>query len=286
MESQKRHRCPKCGYDYEPWIEICPDCGVLVENVASEAQFKLVKGTLDPNEDPRWTVVTNVPNAIIGNLIKSQLEDAGIPVVMQRSPSADIAQFSHNDYVPHDLRVPFHMLEEARRLLDSGPDTSPGAPYWGSDMDDEEEGESTGSPPFTSLSGPPSNVPEGWTMLPTERDVRARQWYQRGHGEAHREEADQSWYWSDSAEADSNRSRKAPRGVAASEQESRSDDDPLEADKIRFSQPYEREYYDETSGGQSKWVRIFYGILLLAISLPFLFQLLQQIASFFSFDTR
>src|SRR5205823_6407355 len=119
MDSPKIHRCPQCGYEYEPWVEICPDCGVLIETVDSGTPHKSGAGRLDPNEDPRWTVVTNVPNSIIGSLIKSQLEDAGIPVVMQRSPSADIAQFSHNDYVPHDLRVPFNLLEEARSLLDS-----------------------------------------------------------------------------------------------------------------------------------------------------------------------
>jgi hypothetical protein len=241
--------------------------------------LKRGKGTLDPDEDPRWTVVTNVPNAIIGNLIKNQLEDAGIPVLMQRSPSADIAQFSYNDYVPQDLRVPFHMMEDARRLLDSRPDRSVGAPYWGSDLDDEDdqdEDEDTGLP-FTSFEGSSGNTPEGWTILPTERDARARDHFRRTHGDS------EGWYRSDSAAGAEGRPQSRT-GATHTEGQYEFDEEPLEADKIRFSQPYEREYYDETYGGQSKWIRIFYGILLLAISLPFLFQLLQQIAAFFSFD--
>jgi hypothetical protein len=47
-------------------------------------------------------------------------------------------------------------------------------------------------------------------------------------------------------------------------------------------QRVERSDYDEEGwSGRPRWVRIFYGILLLAISLPFLFQLLEQLFSFF-----
>ncbi len=194
MEPRARRICPQCGYEYEPWIEICPDCGVLVETVSGDQTGKSAKGRLDPDDDPRWTVVTNVPNAIIGNLIKSQLEDAGIPVFMQRSPSADIAFFSHNDYVPHDLRVPFSMVEDARRILNSSPDRSQGAPYWGSDLDDEDEDESGDEedrPSLTSFGGSGSNMPEGWTMLPTERDLRAGRHYYSTHGDT------EGWYRSD-----------------------------------------------------------------------------------------
>jgi len=238
------------------------------------------KGKFGFDEDPHWTVVTNVPNAIIGNFIKSQLEDAGIPVLMQRSPSADIAQFSYNDYVPQDLRVPYNMVEDARRLLESRPDRSAGAPYWGSDLDDEGDDEEQDTElPFTSFGGSSGNLPEGWTMLPTERDARARDQYRRSHGDS------ESWYWSDSA-AGRGGSAQSQTDSTPDEGEYDFDEEPQEVDKIHFSQPYEREYYDEAYGNsdRQKWIRIFYGILLLAISLPFLFQLLQQIAAFFNFN--
>jgi hypothetical protein len=279
MEPRTRRICPQCGYEYESWIEICPDCGVLVETVSADQIVKSAKGRLDPDDDPRWTVVTNVPNAIIGNLIKSQLEDAGIPVFMQRSPSADIAFFSHNDYVPHDLRVPLSMVEDARRILDSSPDRSQGAPYWGSDLDDEDEDESGDEedrPSLTSFGGSGSIMPEGWTMLPTERDLHAGRHYYSTHGDA------EGWYRSDAIGE-----RPFGRGgTAAEEPDYDFDEEPLESDKIRFSQPYQREYYDEAYGSpdRSKWIRVIYGILLLIISLPFLLQLMQQIASFLTFS--
>ena len=167
---------------------------MLVQNVAAGDGRKSGLGGFDPDEDPRWTVVTNVPNAIIGNLIKSQLEDAGIPVFMQRSPSADIAFFSHNDYVPHDLRVPFKMVEDARRLLDSGPDHSPGAPYRGTEFGyEDEDWAETEQPPYTPLGGPPSNLPEGWTLLPTERDLHAGRHYRPAHSDA------EGWYRPDTS---------------------------------------------------------------------------------------
>ena len=53
MDSPKIHRCPQCGYEYEPWVEICPDCGVLIETVDSGTPHKSGAGRLDPNEDPR-----------------------------------------------------------------------------------------------------------------------------------------------------------------------------------------------------------------------------------------
>jgi hypothetical protein len=278
MEPHATHRCPQCGYEYEPWIEICPDCGVLIETIEDGAASRGGRKSFGPDEDPHWTVVTNVPNAIIGNLIKSQLEDAGIPVLMQRSPSADIAQFSYNDYVPQDLRVPLHLVEDARRLLDSHPDPAVGAPYWYDDAD-EGDGDGEEGQPFSTYGTTGGDVPEGWTMLPTERDSRTRDQFRRAHGSV------EGWYWSDSAAEAGVRSR-VRSGAANAQDEYDFDEEPLEADKIRFSQPYEREYYDEAYGGSgpSKWIRIFYGILLLAISLPFLFQLLQQIAAFFNFS--
>src|SRR5206468_447316 len=81
----------------------------------------VVKGKLEADKDPRWTIVTNVPNAIIGTFIKSQLEDSGIPVLMFRSRSVDIAEFSHNDFVPQDLLVPMEHLRDARLLINSAP---------------------------------------------------------------------------------------------------------------------------------------------------------------------
>src|SRR6476620_3542527 len=164
-EQEQTKRCPSCGYEYEMWADTCPDCGTTLE---TRPKLELIKGKLDPKTDPRWTIVTNVPNAIIGNFIKSMLEDAGIPVLMFRSRSADIAEFSHNDFVPHDLLVPLHRFREARRLIDSAPGNDYGPRLRDvSAEEDEDEIEGDMPPGGETPETGPDNLPEGWTMLPT-----------------------------------------------------------------------------------------------------------------------
>jgi hypothetical protein len=281
------HYCPNCGYEYESWIEICPDCGVLVKpRQEKDAPSDLAsgKGELGTDEDPHWTVVTNMPNAIIGGLIKSQLEDAGIPVLMMRAPSAAIAEFSGNDYVPHVLLVPRSKVVEARTLIDSRPDNSfddfslgnespsDALDDWysdsepASDVSDLRRLWDTGS---TIDPEPERIVPDGWTLLPTESDVRNRTEQQRARQDT------QSWYWQGS------------RAPAAQPPE---DVPVIEESPYSRNRPRARSYEDDLAEynrddaqwtGPSKWIRIFYGILLLALSLPFIFQLFSELTNIF-----
>jgi Putative prokaryotic signal transducing protein len=296
--------CPNCGYEYEAWVEICPDCGVLIETVEERRRLEGVRAALDefgPDDDPHWTVVSNVPNAIIGSLLKSQLEDAGIPVFMRRAQSADIAQFSGNDFVPQDLLVPESREDEARRLLDSTPDTGVGAPYWGSgyggsdsyDAWDEEVDESRereledlrglwhASPEHPEESQGLAGLPEGWTLLPTERDVRARAHHQRTHGEGEPGPGAGDRGSGIRGQGLGGGEQGEAYTVDSSQWQSRSGYE-YERPSLPKLQRVERSDYDEEGwSGSPRWVRIFYGILLLAISLPFLFQLLEQLFSFF-----
>jgi hypothetical protein len=255
-------------------VDTCPDCGASLEE---RPKLELIKGKLDTNTNPRWTAVTNVPNAIIGNFIKGQLEDAGIPVLMFRARSADIAEFSHNDFVPQDLMVPLDRFREARRLIDSAPGNNYGSRLFdvsaedGEDIALEDEG-------LAGAEGEPGadagNVPERWNMLPTEADLQSFQEVRRTHGEALR-----GWYWSDDRQA-SARQPDAPYDE---------EDDPL------YNQEYEPEYddlvqrpapnpygtrgYAQTWTRPSKWVKLMYGILLGVMSLPFILQVLHEIWS-------
>jgi hypothetical protein len=296
MSANRRHQCPECGYEYEPWVEICPDCGVLVEDVV-DAEGQRKGALLGRDEDPHWKVVTNVPNAIIGSLLKSQLEDAGIPVLMRRSASADIAQFSGNDFVPQDLLVPENKMSEARSLLDSGSDISPGPPYWGggyeSGEDDEWEDEAEVDSKEKALeqlrrlwnadSHPESSaersLPDGWMMLPTERDVRARTQHQRTHGE-------EGWKWQDHGQAPGQEasSFEGPYPVDRSQWQAKTGYEYAKsspAPKLQRIDASDYEVENWGTGGTPRWVRLFYGILLTALSLPFIFQLLQQLSSIF-----
>ncbi len=260
MASPQTNFCPKCGYEYQPWVEVCPDCGAALKK--TEPRLKMIKGELDPEKDPRWTVVTNVPNAIIGNFIKSQIEDAGIPVLMMRATSADIAEFSHNDFVPQVLMVPLHLVREARRLVDAPPGDQYGAHFPAEYGEFEEEGnEQPDNEQADELSH--GNLPPGWSMLPTEADFQARQNVKRSEGVP-----DKGWYWSDERPLYEQKPEPNPAGAW--------DDDPYDSGYAPTGDDYgpypSRGYY-----GQARWIRLVYAVLLLVLSLPFLLTILGQI---------
>lgn len=260
MRPQNRHICPTCGYEYESWVRVCPDCDTPTEWRPPE--LRVIKGMSQigsDDADPQWTVAGNVPNAIIGNLIKSQLEDAGVPVLLMRSPSADIAEFSHNDFVPHDLRVPRHLVSQARALIDSPPSSDFDSQDW-DDLDQEQE---VGPSPEGEVRRSHS-LPDGWNLLTTDP-------LEKDRLENSAEGAPDGWYWSDKAQDEAEGAGKnqpqlfAPRASnpapAYGRYEYGSRDD---------FQDYRPPYT------QPKWIRWVYAILLLAMSLPFILQLLEQ----------
>jgi hypothetical protein len=140
--------------------------------------------------------------------------------------------------------------------------------------EDEEELDEADSPADEATESGGRDLPDGWTMLPTEADVRSLQEVRRTHGDALR-----GWYWSDDREAGAQR---------------QSDDfydeeyDPYEQDyeperddllQRRAPNPYGTRGYAEDWSRPSRWIKLMYGILLMIMSLPFIIQLLQEIWS-------
>ena len=288
MNAEEPRRCPGCGYEYEPWVETCPDCGLPVQTPPpfNRSASGSEHGFFSPDEDPRWTVVFNAPDAMIANVLKSQLEDAGIPVLVQRS----FAHFSASDYVPHELRVPARLLDIARQVLDSMPDYPDYVPSdeW-PDRDDADTDADAGEareeqwedrPP----AWPPSpSPPAGWFPLPAEQDEQAGHGFKRSRGEHA-----PGQYWSDER-LRSYRREYDPYGGYGSVgnlPDVPYDDVPYEwGDHAGYS-PHHRQwpesedadaYEDDRWGRSAGWIGVVYGILLLAVSLPFILQLLQQI---------
>jgi hypothetical protein len=253
MEAEVVRRCPQCGYEYESWVEICPDCGVAVETVERPPT---VPGLLDPDEDPHWTIVMNAPNAIIGNFLMSQLKDAGIPVLMQRAQSADIAQFTGFDFVPQVLKVPRDRVAEARDVLDSRSDVSAGGYLWNTGLEEAAEG--------AGVEVETDDPVNAWRLLPTEDDVRARQEVRRWHGATD----DEGWEYEDEQQ-----DLTPVRGYAP---------DDLRRRESRREEDAYYDYVENYSGDdwyRGKWARIVYGILIAALTIPFIFQLLQQLGN-------
>jgi hypothetical protein len=283
MASEQSFRCPTCGYEYQAWVKVCPDCGSAIE---ARPGLELIKGKLEPDDDPRWTIVTNVPNAILGTFMKSQLEDAGIPVLMFRSRSADIAEFSHNDYVPQDLLVPLDRAREARRLIDSAPGNSYGPYEWEDEPEEPDESEGEDEPQARDVAPEQqpqaSSLPDGWHMLPSEADLHARQQVRRTHGSVLR-----GWYWSDSKSGPA--AGYPERGTDDDEDYDDYDDYGAYDGPAGYSSAGDRfSAYRTTSSNPNddwtkpkRWVKIFYGVLLLVMSLPFLAQLLERLLSIF-----
>ncbi len=152
--------CPTCQYEYESWATHCPDCGAAL--VAGSLPLQAPIPLRDYSELRDWGVLTNVPNAIMGNLLKDQLEQAGIPVLMKRSRASDIAEFSHNDWVMHDLYVPQRYARRARQFLQSAPSEGYLDAYAGdAEWDDPAE--------FADAAqgdGPrPANAPVTWHLI-------------------------------------------------------------------------------------------------------------------------
>lgn len=270
MASEQTNSCPNCGYEYYSWVEACPDCGTPL--VSSESlRPKVEEPVLKPQEDPEWTVVANMPNSIMASFVKSKLEGEGIPVLMFRAGSADIAEFSHNDYVPQNLLVPKAMWKQARQLVYATPADRSAAFEDEWEVDDEVEGEA------------------GEKLEATPGEADGEYSYVRGGTERPDGELPSGWQWAgEEPEPDAARRfshRKWGRDSEQPEALEEDSDEPLERDKERFGSDYVRGDYEYETGGwtqPSRLTKIVYGVLLLVLMLPFLIQMVQYVYSLMS----
>jgi hypothetical protein len=115
--------CPKCRYEYEDILEICPDC-----------QLKLIR-ELPPEEDPEYTELITVfttPDAGLLALAKSIFGDAGIDYYVKGETAKTL--FAQGFM---ELQVHSEDLDEAELLME---DWQKGR-YVGEDAEDEAEEE-------------------------------------------------------------------------------------------------------------------------------------------------
>ncbi len=165
--------CPHCEYEYEAGVTRCADCGRSL--VAERPPAPPVPPL--PGGHDALVYATNVPNAIIGNLLINQLKNAGIPAMMRRSPVSDIGEWSHNDFVMHDVLVNASQLEEARLYIHS----PPGTPYGGGAEGAEWEPITFGA---EAEADPGPEPADGWQSLPSERDYLQQRTLRKTHGTA------------------------------------------------------------------------------------------------------
>ncbi len=100
--------CKECNKGLPDNLEKCPECGgVLFENPVNEEEA--------PLPEIKWLVVARKTGFVLGSLIKSRLESAGIPTMAKGSTFQAV-----QTYVTPDTRilVPENHLEEAKAIVD------------------------------------------------------------------------------------------------------------------------------------------------------------------------
>ena len=66
--------CPQCNAEYIEDVSMCADCQLpLVPERLAEDELEYIN----------WEVVHQVPNEVVGNIIKSVLESAGVDAILR-----------------------------------------------------------------------------------------------------------------------------------------------------------------------------------------------------------
>ena len=65
--------CPKCKYEYEPGITICPDCNEILVDVLPD------KSRAARPPDDSWVGVCGIKSTVSADMAQGALENANIP---------------------------------------------------------------------------------------------------------------------------------------------------------------------------------------------------------------
>jgi uncharacterized Zn finger protein (UPF0148 family) len=102
--------CPKCGFEYEPGIEKCPDCGTnLVDKLPEEKS----------PENAEYVPIRTLPSRLYAEMVQEALKKEGIPSLIK---SDDIAitfpSYGTTSAVPVALWVPKDKVERSQEIAD------------------------------------------------------------------------------------------------------------------------------------------------------------------------
>jgi hypothetical protein len=104
--------CPKCKYEYNPGIEICPDCDEkLIQSLPEEEPEEEKKEELEFDKDLDLALLgaIDMMNPPYARFLKQSLEDSDIPCLVKR----------HSGMVGMvEIYVPKDKLEEAKEIKD------------------------------------------------------------------------------------------------------------------------------------------------------------------------
>ena len=104
--------CPQCNAEYKPEVAMCSDCKVhlVPELIQTEV-----------TEYGDWYAVESVPNELAGNILRSVLEEEGIPVYLRchNVPYYGGVKGNATQSEWGDVLVPINLLPQARKSLQS-----------------------------------------------------------------------------------------------------------------------------------------------------------------------
>jgi hypothetical protein len=102
--------CPQCNAEYKPEVLICSDCQVQLVP-------ELIQTEVTKYGD--WYTVESVPNELVGNILRSVLEDKGIPVYLRCHDVPYYGGVKGNATQSEwgDVLVPMNLLSQARESL-------------------------------------------------------------------------------------------------------------------------------------------------------------------------
>lgn len=108
--------CPKCRYEYEPGLMVCPDCAITLVDRLSE------KAVIAQSPDDSWVVVGSVGSRTRSALAKGSLDSNNIPSIILPAELSgqDLAVMTSlgGQGAQNVIMVPKEFQEEARMILE------------------------------------------------------------------------------------------------------------------------------------------------------------------------
>ena len=111
--------CPKCGYEYEPTVSVCPDCDMdLVDELDTPGQaVEPPRDEADPKDNLKELFSTISPEE--ANLIQKMLENEGIFCSLENEVTSGVLTRMYGEISRVKVMVKARDLIKASKLVEA-----------------------------------------------------------------------------------------------------------------------------------------------------------------------